>query len=93
MLKNISEIIPEIILASSSKAREKILKKAGFDFKIIPSHIDETPEPQELAKDLVIRLAIQKAQAVFKNLNPILNQIFLIIGSDQVADLDGEIIG
>jgi len=81
---------PEIILASSSKAREKILRKAGFDFKIIPSNIDETPKDKEPAKDLVIRLAIEKARAVFKK-NLFSNA--LIIGSDQVADLDGEIIG
>ncbi len=97
MFKKTLEKTPKIILASSSKAREKILKKAGFDFQIIPSNIDETPEAQELAKELVIRLAIEKARAVSKKLPPLSQdsreQFFLIIGSDQVADLDGEIIG
>ncbi len=82
----------EIILASSSQARQKILKKAGFDFEIMIPDIDETPKDQELAKDLVIRLAIGKAQKVSEIIKD-LNKNYLIIGSDQVADLDGEIIG
>lgn len=82
----------EIILASSSQARQKILKKAGFDFEIMIPDIDETPKDQELAEDLVIRLAIGKAQKVSEIIKD-LNKNYLIIGSDQVADLDGEIIG
>lgn len=77
-----------LILASSSKARAKILSRAGFKFEICPSNIDETPHPQESARDLVIRLAIAKAQAVahqFPN--------SLIIGSDQVAEYQQQIIG
>lgn len=89
-----NKINPEIILASSSKSRARILKNAGFDFQIIPSDIDETPLDQEPARELVMRLALEKAQAVFESLkNKNLNKNFLIIGSDQVADLDGEIIG
>ncbi len=77
-----------LILASSSKARATILRRGGFDFEICPSHIDETPYPNETARELVIRLAIAKAQAVshlFPNA--------LIIGSDQVAEYQKKIIG
>lgn len=77
-----------LILASQSPARQLILKRAGFEFEIKPADIDETELPGENAKDLVVRLSIEKAQAVadqFPNA--------LIIGSDQVGTFKEHILG
>lgn len=77
-----------LVLASSSPFRREILDKLGLPYRCKTPDIDETPQPGELPEVLVERLAREKAMAVagwFPDA--------LIIGSDQVAVLDGEIIG
>lgn len=77
-----------LVLASSSPFRREILDKLGLPYRCKKPDIDETPLPGELPQDLVARLAREKAMAVA----PLFPK-GLIIGSDQVAVLDGEIIG
>lgn len=77
-----------IVLASSSPYRRELLDKLGFAYRSKKPDVDETPLPSESPEELVARLAEAKARAVaphFPNA--------LIIGSDQVAVLDGEILG
>ncbi len=87
---------PKIILASSSIYRREILNKLGVDYESISPDIDESPLPNESAKDLVARLALNKAKAVASikpsTLCHTQSTPLLIIGSDQVAVLDGQII-
>lgn len=78
-----------IILASSSKYRSQILAKLGLEFSCLTPDCDESPHVGESAQDLVMRLATAKAMACApKAMAP-----SLIIGSDQVCVLDGQIIG
>lgn len=77
-----------LILASGSKARATILRRAGFEFTKHPADIDETEHKNESARELVIRLAIEKAKAISEHYPD-----SLIIGSDQVAEFDGGILG
>ena len=57
----------KLILASSSPRRRDLLKSIGMeDFEVVPAHLDETPRKKELPKDLSQRLALEKAQKVFK---------------------------
>lgn len=77
-----------LILASGSRYRAHELKRLGLAFDTIPADIDETPEPGERAGDLVMRLATVKSQAVWGH-----HPDSVVIGSDQVATLDGAIIG
>lgn len=79
---------PSLILASSSRWRRELLDRLNIDYQSIAPDIDETADAQEPAKELVLRLARAKAQAVFDN-----HSESIVIGSDQVADLDGQIIG
>jgi len=79
--------VKPIILASSSPYRRDLLGRLGLDFTTSSPDIDETALPGELPDALVRRLAEQKARAVGKD------RTGLIIGSDQVATLDGEILG
>ena len=51
----------KLILASASPRRAEILRNAGFTFSVISSAVDETPFPNESARDHVARLAAAKA--------------------------------
>ncbi|MBY4677172.1 Maf family protein [Marinobacterium arenosum] len=77
-----------LVLASSSPFRRAILDKLQLRYETCAPEIDETARPDETPAELVERLATEKAQAVAQQYPDA-----LIIGSDQVAVLDGEIIG
>lgn len=79
---------PQIILASSSPFRKELLHRLGLPFSVIAPQADETPLPGESAEQLVARLASVKAHTIVQQ-----HSHALIIGSDQVAILEGEIIG
>lgn len=75
-----------LILGSSSPYRAELLKKLGLEFQTFSPNIDEGRKANESPKELVLRLATQKAQEVAKHKSGI------IIASDQVATLYGEIL-
>jgi len=80
--------VKTLILASTSPFRKAILEKLNLPFICAKPNVDETALPNETAIELVERLAIEKAKAVaseFPNA--------LIIGSDQVALSEGNILG
>ncbi|MFC0444764.1 Maf family protein [Pseudidiomarina halophila] len=80
--------MPAIVLASTSPYRRMLLEKVLPDFICAAPHVDETAGQGEAAEVLVERLAIAKARALaddFPN--------HLLIGSDQVAVVDGRILG
>lgn len=78
----------ELITASTSPRRRMLLEKLGLPFECAAPDVDETPRPEESARQLVTRLAQAKAQSP-----PRATPNHLIIGSDQVCVLDGEITG
>jgi len=77
-----------IILASSSIYRSRLLKKYIKNFSTRTPDIDETPRKKESAKELSLRLALSKAKKI-SNSEP----DSFIIGSDQVASFKGTILG
>ena len=77
-----------IILASSSIYRSRLLKKYIKNFSTRIPDVDETPRKKESAKDLSLRLALSKAKKI-SNSEP----DSFIIGSDQVASFRGTILG
>jgi len=77
-----------LILGSSSPYRKALLEKLGIAFECLSPEIDESALPGETPVELVERLSIAKAKEVAKS-----HPNALIIGSDQVAVLDDEIIG
>lgn len=79
---------PILILASGSPWRRRLLDRLGLDYRAIAPDIDETPEPGEAPAGLVRRLAAAKARAVLAR-----HPEAVVIGSDQVAELDGDILG
>ncbi|MBD7978825.1 MULTISPECIES: nucleoside triphosphate pyrophosphatase [Pseudomonas] len=77
-----------LLLASSSPYRRELLSRLRLPFTSASPDIDENPLPGESPPQLVQRLAEQKARALALS-----HPAHLIIGSDQVAVLDGQIIG
>ena len=82
------ESLPErLILASTSKYREMLLQRLDLAFDCISPGTDETALEGESPNVLVSRLASQKARAVASKF-----PTAAVIGSDQVAVLNGEIL-
>ncbi|MCA1247918.1 Maf family nucleotide pyrophosphatase [Massilia sp. MS-15] len=79
---------PRLILASSSAYRRELLSRLQLPFEAIAPDIDEAPLPGEAPQDTALRLARGKAAAVAARAPGA-----LVIGSDQVATLDGMQIG
>ncbi|MBH9553307.1 Maf family protein [Inhella gelatinilytica] len=77
-----------LILASTSRYRRELLERLHLPFSVHPPHTDETPRDHESPAELAVRLAIAKARAVAQA-----HPEAWVIGSDQVADLNGEPIG
>ncbi len=75
----------KLVLGSTSPFRKALLEKLHIDFECDSPDIDETPLPDEAIEDMVVRLAIAKAQAI-----SVRHPDSLIIGSDQSAVLNGE---
>ncbi|MBN4798481.1 septum formation inhibitor Maf [Enterobacter asburiae] len=80
--------MPNLVLASTSPYRRMLLEKLGIPFECAAPEVDETPQPGESPRHLVMRLAKEKAQSLAARY-----PAHLIIGSDQVCVLDGEITG
>jgi MAF protein len=76
--------IPKLVLASTSPFRRALLERLGLPFETASPSVNEAPTPGERAERLVVRLAEAKARAVAAAYPEA-----LIIGSDQVAALDG----
>lgn len=77
-----------LVLGSTSPFRRELLERLGLPFTTAAPEVDETPQPGETPEHLVHRLAEAKARAV-AGAHP----DALIIGSDQVAVIDGRILG
>jgi septum formation protein len=78
----------KLILGSTSAYRRELLSRLNIPFTVESPHVDETPLPGETPHDLACRLALAKANAVAARFPDC-----VVIGSDQVADLDGLALG
>jgi septum formation protein len=77
-----------LVLASSSRYRRDALANLGIGFSTDAPEVDEAPRPGEAPEALAMRLALAKAQAVADR-----HPGALVIGSDQVAHLEGRLLG
>ena len=78
-----------MILASQSPRRIELMREAGYDCRIIPADIDETPFAGEAPLTLVERLARAKAAAVAPQAAP--GEI--VVAADTIVTHDGKILG
>lgn len=77
-----------IVLASASPRRHEILARAGLEFTVITSGVDEMVASFDDPCDYSLQLARRKAQAVARS-----ERDALVIGSDTVVEIDGQILG
>lgn len=77
-----------LVLGSTSPYRRALLQRLRIPFDVLAPKVDETPLPGESPRDLACRLALAKARAVAA-----LRPDAIVIGSDQVADLNGAPLG
>jgi septum formation protein len=92
-----------LVLASASPRRRELLAQAGFSFEVHPAHIPEEPLEGEDPFAYVIRLAREKAQAVYRELTsaaPPTGKALLdgesplaVLGADTMVTLDKTILG
>ena len=80
-----------LVLASASPRRRALLERAGLQFDVAPADVDEVIRPGESPRALVERLAVEKAAAVRGRLPREPRR--LVLGSDTVVVLEGEILG
>ncbi len=78
----------QIVLASTSRYRQGLLNRLLDDYETVAPDIDETRHDREPPEDMAKRLARSKAEAVSST-----QRDALIIGADQVADLNGRVLG
>lgn len=79
---------PGLVLASTSRYRRELLGRLRLPFEVEAPDVDETARAGEPPAALALRLATAKAAAVSAH-----RPQALVIGSDQVADLDGSPVG
>ncbi|MGS5088473.1 Maf family nucleotide pyrophosphatase [Hydrogenophaga sp. A37] len=77
-----------LILGSTSRYRRELLNRLRLPFATVSPDVDETPLPSEAPQALALRLALAKAHEVAQRFPEA-----VVIGSDQVADLDGMALG
>ena len=77
-----------LVLGSTSRYRRELLERLHIPFEVAAPDVDETPQPGEAPRALAERLALAKARAV-----AVAFPGAVVIGSDQVADLEGEPLG
>jgi len=84
----LAAVRPKLILASTSRYRRELLARLHLSFDVISPGVDEAALPNEMPADLARRLSRAKAEAV-----ALQHPDAIVIGSDQVCELDGEAIG
>jgi septum formation protein len=88
-----------LVLASASPRRRELLAQAGYTFTVAPAHIPEEPRPGESPIAYVVRLAREKAEAVFHSQMEAQKAAsetdpLLVLGADTtVVAPSGEILG
>ena len=80
--------LPPLILGSTSRYRRELLQRLGLPFSVMAPEVDEAAHAGETPAALAMRLALAKAHAVSSR-----HPLAVVIGSDQVADVDGHAIG
>jgi septum formation protein len=77
-----------LVLASASPRRQELLHNAGISFSVQPADVDETPLPDESARECAVRLAREKALTVWRT-----RPQDLVLGADTIVVVDETILG
>ena len=92
--------MPTLVLASASPRRRELLTQAGFTFEVHPARISEDPKPGEDPIAYVVRLAREKAEAVFTEITNAHASDQrasappqVVLGADTTVEVDNQILG
>jgi septum formation protein len=77
-----------LVLGSTSRYRRELLERLRLPFEVAAPKVDECPRPGEAPAALALRLALEKGREVAGRFPDA-----VVIGADQVCDLDGQPIG
>jgi septum formation protein len=77
-----------LVLASASPRRQELLRNAGIQFTVQPTHVDEQPQPGESPRDCAERLAREKALAAFRQ-----HPDKPVLGADTIVVVNNEVLG
>tara|TARA_Y100001960_G_scaffold215809_1_gene225475 strand:+ start:2061 stop:2630 length:570 start_codon:yes stop_codon:yes gene_type:complete len=77
-----------LVLASGSPRRKELLAQLDYDFDIVLPDIEEAKQDHEQAKDYVLRLSLEKAQAGLEMAKP----DSVVLGSDTVVVCDNHVL-
>lgn len=86
-IENLLGIKKRIILASASPRRQKLLSLFGLKFEVFPAEINEDDYSSIIPSEIVLELSLKKAEKVAENFPD-----SIIIGSDTIVWLDGELL-
>jgi septum formation protein len=85
-----------LILASASPRRRELLAQAGYTFHVFPAHIPEHRHPAEAPIEFAKRLALEKAEAIFRDKERDLGDDpdpLVVLGADTIVVLGDEVLG
>jgi septum formation protein len=88
----VSDVVPDLYLASRSPRRRELLRQIGVHHAVVSAPIPEQPAAGETALDYVQRLACEKAAAGFTQLVQQQLPLAPVLGADTLGLLDGEIL-
>ncbi len=85
----------ELVLASASPRRRELLQQAGYRFRVRAAEIDEAVLPGEDPVGYVTRLAREKAESIFRQIEAeaVALQGLVVLGADTTVVVDGELLG
>ena len=84
--------MPELILASGSPRRARLLGEMIGSFRILPSHVDEVQGEHEAPDDFVLRVSREKAESVADGLEGSARESWILAG-DTIVVLAGQVLG
>lgn len=88
-----SDIMPELILASTSPRRKALLELIGLEFKAYPADVNESSLGYRDAGKYAMEMSRRKALFAAKDFYDIPNKEYLVLGADTIVEIDGTILG
>lgn len=77
-----------LVLASASPRRAELLRAAGFEFDVVPAHVDESMDVEETPDGYIRRVAQMKAEAIAPRVPG-----RVVLGADTIVVVDHEVLG
>ncbi|MFC4600409.1 Maf family protein [Cohnella hongkongensis] len=92
-MPSVKQAAAVLVLASSSPRRQELISLLGLPVRIIPSGADERTPEEWSPREIVEELSRRKAQAVRQKLTEQPDESSIIVGSDTIVVLNGQIMG